>query len=197
MLARRQWLVGFLSVSLAGCGIGTVTPAPTELDLGSPPSTPSQVTSWRFDAIALPAFNQARQLGFEDVIWRVGMNGQPHRYATYRWSASPSRLVRERLFERLSLHGAVLPESINAEMPQLQVTLMQFEQVYAPDGTSNDGVVSLQAVLVRGGQVLGQFLGTERERALENTAPAGAVALRLATDRLLERLLQWLAKELN
>lgn len=200
MLARRQWLLGVLSVSLAGCGIGSVAPAPTELDLGTPASLSSsnvELASWRFQAIALPAFHQARQLAFEDVIWRLGVSGQPNRYATYRWSASPARLVHERLFERLSLYGAVLPESINADMPQLQVTLMQFEQVYAPDGTGNEGMVSLQAVLVREGRVQGQFLGTERERAQENTAPAGALALRVATDRLLERLLQWLAKEVN
>lgn len=200
MLARRQWLLGVLSVSLAGCGIGSVAPAPTELDLGTPASLSSsnvELASWRFQAIALPAFHQARQLAFEDVIWRLGVSGQPNRYATYRWSASPARLVHERLFERLSLYGAVLPESINADMPQLQVTLMQFEQVYAPDGTGNEGMVSLQAVLVRDGRVQGQFLGAERERAQENTAPAGALALRVATDRLLERLLQWLAKEVN
>jgi cholesterol transport system auxiliary component len=106
-------------------------------------------------------------------------------------------MVRERLFDRLSEHGPVLAESINAEMPQLRVTLTQFVQVYAADGSSNDGVVGLQAVLVRDGKVLAQFRATESQRATENTAPAGAAALRTATDRLIDRLLQWLSKTIN
>lgn len=195
MRSRRRWLMGALSLPLAGCSLGKVAPAPTELDLGSPPT--AQPISWQFKAIALPAFNQAKQLGFEDVIWRLGADGPPNRYATYRWSAPPARLVRERLFEQLSLHGAVLTEAINADMPQLRVTLMQFEQIYASDGAGNEALVTLQAVLVRDGQVLGQFLGTERELARANSAPAGAVALRSATDRLIGRLMQWLSNKLN
>lgn len=195
MHLRRLWLLGAVSILLAGCGLGKVAPAPTELDLGAPP--PVQTVSWRFDAIALPAFSQTKQLGFEDVIWRLGADGVPNRYTTYRWSAPPARLVRERLFEQLSLHGAVLTESINAEMPQLRVTLMQFEQVFAPDGSSNEGRVTLQAVLVRDGQVLGQFLDSQTELAQANTAPAGATALRTATDRLIDRLTQWLSEKLS
>jgi hypothetical protein len=45
--------------------------------------------------------------------------------------------------------------------------------------------------------VLGQFLGTEGQQAGANTAPAGAAALRMATDRLLDRLVQWLSKHLK
>ena len=195
MRSRRSWLLGALSLPLAGCGVGKVAPAPKELDLGSPPA--GQTVAWRFKAIVLPAFNQAKQVGFEDVIWRLGANGLPNRYATYRWSAPPARLVRERLFEQLSLHGAVLTQSINAQVPQLRITLMQFEQVYAPDGNSSEGTVTLQAVLVRDGQVLGQFLGSESQPAAASTAPAGAAALRVATDRLIDRLTQWLSEKLN
>ncbi|MCD8503875.1 MAG: ABC-type transport auxiliary lipoprotein family protein [Burkholderiaceae bacterium] len=195
MRSRRLWLLGALSFSLAGCGLGKVAPAPKELDLGSPPA--AETISWRFDAIALPVFNQSKQVGLEDVIWRLGDDGAPNRYATYRWSAPPARLVRERLFEQLSLHGAVLTESINSEMPQLRVTLMQFEQIYRPDGSTNEGRVTLQAVFIRDGQVLGQFLGSQAQEASANTAPAGAAALRIATDRLIDRLTRWLSEKLR
>lgn len=196
---RNKWLcsLGIIPVltALVGCGVGEVKPAPTRLDLGAPVKT--ERSAWRFDALALPPFNQARLLGREDVIWRQGAQGMPNRYATYLWREPPSALVRERLFERLSLHGAVLPESINAQMPQLQVTLMQFEQVYAPDGGSNDAVVTLQAVLVRDAAVVSQFLATESEPGKANDAPSGAQALRLATDRLIARLVQWLSGTLK
>lgn len=197
MRARRQWLLSVLALSLAGCGVGSVAPKPTELDLGAPPLQSGTPVSWQFEAISLPLFNQAKLLEREDVIWRVGVDGSPNRYATFQWSAAPARLVRERLFERLSLHGAVLTETINAKIPQLRVTLMQFEQVYSPDGKSNEAVITLQGVLVRDGEVLGHFLGTQVQAAAGNTAPAGAIALRTATDRLLDRLMQWLSTELN
>lgn len=197
MKNQRRSLLGLMSLStaLAGCGVGTVKPAPTRLDLGAP--TQTEPSDLRFEALSLPVFNEARLLGRQDVIWRQGVDGSPNRYATYLWRESPSTLLRERLFERLSLHGAVLPESINAQMPQLQVTLMQFEQVFTPDGTRNEGIVTLQAVLVRRGDVLGQFLATESEPGDANDASAGARALRLASDRLIARLVQWLASTLN
>jgi len=197
MQARRQWLLGALALSLAGCGVGTVLPSPVELDLGAPPTQATSSASWSLDSIVLPSFNQSKLLASDAVIWRQTIDGPPNRYATYRWSAAPANLVRERLFERLSVHGPVLTESINAEMPQLRVTLMQFEQVYAPDGQSNEALVTLQAVLVREGKVLGYFVGTQSQAAEANTAIAGAGALRLATDELLGRLMHWLSKELG
>ena len=197
MFRKVTVLVGtaLVAMALAGCGVGTVKPAPTRLDLGAPAKTAPE--SWRFAAIALPPFNEARLLGQEDVIWRQGADGMPRRYANYLWREAPSVLVRERLFERLSPHGAVLPQNINADMPQLQVTLMQFEQVFAPDGRSNEAVVALQAVLVRDGRVISQFLDMQTQPAQANNAPAGAVALRQATDRLIARLVQWLSGALR
>lgn len=196
MRHQRLLFLGIIAISaaLSGCGVGTVKPAPTRLDLGTP--VKAEPDTQLFDSLALPPFDQARLLGREDVIWRQGPQGMPNRYATYLWRESPSTLVRERLFERLSSHGPVLPESTNARMPQLQVTLMQFEQVFSPDGGSNEAVVTLQAVLLRDGDVQGQFLATETEPGQSNDAPAGALALRQATDRLIARLLQWLSNTL-
>ena len=197
MTNRRQWLLGAMSGAtlLAGCSLGTVRPAPTRLDLGTP--TRAEPATLQFNALALPPFNEASLLGRDDVIWRLGPEGMPNRYATYRWREPPSALVRERLFERLSVHGPVLTESISAEVPQLQVTLMQFEQVFTLDGSSNQAVVTLQAVLVKNGEVAASFLGTESEPGASNDAPGGAQALRVATDRLIARLVQWLLGTMN
>ena len=197
MTNRRQWLLGAMSGAtlLAGCSLGTVRPAPTRLDLGA--SANPAPTALRFKVLALPPFNEARLVGRDDVIWRLGPEGMPNRYATYRWREPPSALVRERLFERLSVHGPVLTESISAEVPQLQVTLMQFEQVFTPDGSSNQAVVTLQAVLLKNGEVAASFLGTESEPGASNDAPGGAQALRVATDRLIARLVQWLLGTMN
>lgn len=196
------------SLALAGCSLGTVAPTPTVLDLGAVEPTPAATTSgttaattatatWRFEGLVLPPFNEWRMRDRDAVIWRTGAEGTPNRYATFRWRDAPATLVRERLAQRLSLHGPVLMESINAELPQLQVTLMQFEQVFAADGSSNQGVVTMQAVLVQNGQVVDQFLATESAPGQANDAPAGAQALRLATDRLIARLVQWLSGSMN
>jgi len=98
MRNRRQWLLGTLSAAtlLSGCSLGTVKSAPTRLDLGTPARVAPAASP--FNALALPPFNESRPLGRDDVIWRLGADGMPNRYATYLWRASPSALVRERLF---------------------------------------------------------------------------------------------------
>jgi len=210
----RFWQMGLAmlaSLALAGCSLGTVAPTPTVLDLGAVEPTAAATTSvttnatttttaaaaWRFEGLVLPPFNEWRTRDRDAVIWRTGAEGTPNRYATFRWRDAPATLVRERLAQRLSLHGPVLMQSINAELPQLQVTLMQFEQVFAADGSSNQGVVTMQAVLVQNGQVVDQFLATESAPGQAIDAPAGAQALRVATDRLIARLVQWLSGSLN
>ena len=195
MNAICRSLLIVLTAGLVGCGIGAPASSPTRLDLGA--FVQPQASTSQMPAIALPPLNTARVLSDDGVIWRQGTDGPPNRYATFRWSAAPSTLVRERLFERMSEQGPVLTEIISPEMAQLRITLMQFEQIYAPDGASNEGVVTIQAVLIRDSKVLGQFLATQKQPATANTAPAGAVALRTATDDLIEQLMQWLEKTLR
>ncbi len=182
-------------LTLAACGLGEVAPSPKQLDLGT--SVVGKPATEQVEPIVLPNLAAASGLYERQVIWRMGPTGSPNSYATYVWAAAPSVLVHERLFERLSLQGPVLPQDINAEMAQLRVTLMQFEQIYAPDGTGNEAVVTLQAVLVKAGKVLGQRLVTERQAGRANTAPAGAEALRIATDKAVDQLVQWTIEQLN
>lgn len=192
----KTWIsVASLVALLSGCGVGSVAPAPAKLDLGSPLAVNASVN--QIPPISLPPFAAASVLQDRRVIWRIGPQGEPKGYATFVWVSPPAELVRERLFEKLSVHGPVLTQDISADMSQLRVTLMQFEQVYTADGSSNEAVVSLQAVLVRDGRVQGQFRTTQTERASANTAPAGAVALRQATDRLADELVQWVITKLD
>jgi len=194
MRAFMSGLLATMAVALVGCGVGQVAPQPIRLDLGAPP--PATDASRVFEPIVLPALNAARVLSTDGVIWREGDDGMPQRYATYKWISPPSVLVRERLFEQLSQYGPVLTEGLGDSLPVLRVSLMQFEQVYAPDGKSNQGVVTVQAVLTRQGKVLGQIRLTERKPATSSSAPAGATALRIATDRLIEQLGQWIERTL-
>lgn len=192
----KTWLGAIALVALlSGCGVGSVAPAAAKLDLGSPAVI--KTSAQKIPPISLPPFAAASVLHDRRVIWRIGPQGEPKGYATFVWVSPPAELVRERLFEELSVHGPVLTQDISADMPQLRVTLMQFEQVYTADGASNEAVVSLQAVLIRDGRVQGQFRTTQTERASANNAPAGAVALRQATDRVADELVQWIINKLN
>jgi cholesterol transport system auxiliary component len=190
----RLMLVGGLvaSLLLTGCsGLGQVPPAPQRLDLGAPAPT-APTNGQRQQTLVLPPLASASILQGMSVIWRVGDDGQPNSYATYEWSAAPESLVRERLMARLSKDFALLPTSVNSDDWVLRVNLMQFEQIYAPDGASNRGVISFQAVLLQGSQVLGQYRDTVSVAAQRNDAPAGAQALRLATDQVADKLVQWI-----
>ncbi|WP_313462657.1 ABC-type transport auxiliary lipoprotein family protein, partial [Achromobacter sp.] len=127
------------------------------------------------------------------VIWRVGDSAAPKAYATYRWASAPSELVRQRITDRLSRQGAVLADRVNLQMPQLQLSLMQFEQVYAEDGQSSEGRILLQAVLVNGRAVMDQKRIQVRVPAATQDAAGGVAALRQATDEAADQLAQWLA----
>ena len=193
MTLSRLLITSCLGLLMAGCGIGNVPPAPTLLDLGSPPNqTPVDIVSKA--PLGVAPVSAVGTLQSQKVVWRIGQNGQPNAYATVRWTATPAVMVRERLFDRLSRQAPVLTVEVNAEMAQVRTNLLQFEQVFSADGQSSDGVITLQAVLVANNQVLDQFRVTRSVKAQDNTAEGGAQALRVATDEAVNQIAQWIAK---
>lgn len=193
MTLNRFLITSCLGLLIAGCGIGNVPPAPTLLDLGSPPNQPTGDRVSKAPLGVTPV-SAVGTLQSQKVIWRIGLNGQPNAYATVRWTAPPAVMVRERLFDRLSRQAPVLTVEVNAEMAQVRTTLLQFEQVFSADGQTSDGVVTLQVVLVANNQVLDQFRVTRSVKAEDNTAEGGAQALRVATDEAVNQIAQWIAK---
>ncbi|MFY0477675.1 ABC-type transport auxiliary lipoprotein family protein [Achromobacter marplatensis] len=192
MNMRRTVLILTLSMAttLAGCSIGRVGAPPSVFDLGLDakpvPALPARAPI-ALSLQAVPALSDT------SVIWRVGDSAAPKAYATYRWASSPSELVRQRITDRLSRQGAVLADRVNLQMPQLQLSLMQFEQVYAEDGQSSEGRILLQAVLVNGRAVVGQKRIQVQMPAATQDAAGGVAALRQATDEAADQLAQWLA----
>jgi cholesterol transport system auxiliary component len=193
MTLNRFLITSCLGLLIAGCGIGNVPPAPTLLDLGSPPNQPTGDRVSKAPLGVTPV-SAVGTLQSQKVIWRIGLNGQPNAYATVRWTAPPAVMVRERLFDRLSRQAPVLTVEVNAEMAQVRTTLLQFEQIFSADGQTSDGVVTLQVVLVANNQVLDQFRVTRSVKAEDNTAEGGAQALRVATDEAVNQIAQWIAK---
>lgn len=198
-MMRLCTALGVVSL-LTACALGDSAPAPKQLDLGAGAMTDATVGSSAGGAtalapmppIAVPAANAASLLTETMVVWRVGDLGQPQAYATYRWVAPPARLVTQRIVDRLSMQGAVLQQSMGAEVPQLRLNLQRFEQTFSVDGTSSQAQLTLQAVLMRGSEVVGQRLINIRVPAATQDAPGGALALRAATDQAAEQVAQWL-----
>lgn len=190
MKMRRALLLLTLTTVLAGCSIGRVASPPSVFDLGLDarpvPALPARAPI----ALALQA---APALSDTSMIWRVGDSAAPRAYATFRWASSPTELVRQRITDRLSRQGPVLADRVNLQMPQLQLSLMQFEQVYADDGQSSEGRLLLQAVLLNGRNVVDQKRIQVQAPAPTQDAAGGVAALRHATDQAADELAQWLA----
>lgn len=183
-----------LVLGLAGCSVGRVGTAPARYDLGADDAAVPAAAARK--PISL-VFDAAPALGDTGMIWRTEGSASPKAYAQARWSVSPSDLVRQRLVERLSRQGPVLPDGA-VGLPRLQVTLMRFEQVFAADGASSSGQVSLQAVLSQAdGRVLGQKLLQRSAPAATQDADGGARALRQATDEAADELAGWLGGALR
>lgn len=185
--AATVGIVGMLSA----CALGDRATAPKPLDLGAGAAV-AATTLPEMPPIAVPPANAASLLTETMVVWRVGDQGQPQAFATYRWVAPPARLVTQRIVDRLSLQGAVLQQNIGGEVPQLRLNLQRFEQTFSADGASSQAQLTLQAVLMRGSVVVGQRLINIRVPAATQDAPGGALALRTATDQAAEQVAQWL-----
>lgn len=182
------------ALSLGGCSANRGA-APTQLDLGAGVAAPKAALPAN-PAIAVPVASGAALLNEVRVIWRVGDQGQPQAYATFQWVAPPAHLVTQRIIDRLALQGAVLPQNVGGELPQLRMNLQRFEQTFSADGATSKGQLTMQVVLVRGSRISDQLLIDLQVPATTQDAPGGAVALRTATEQAADQIAQWLSKQL-
>jgi len=197
-VVRPVWCVLLLTtlVSLAGCSLGRSGVAPQQLDLGAS-AMASPVTAVQHPPIAVPSATAASLLTETFVIWREGDAGQPQAYTTYQWVAPPARLVTQRLVDRLSLQGAVLQQNAVGDLPQVRLNLQRFEQTFSADGSTSQGQLILQAILIKGAKVIDQKLVDIKVPARTQDALGGAQALREATDQAAEQVAQWLTVQLK
>jgi len=182
---------------LCACSAGKLSQATRQLDLGAGPGVMNKMALPRNAPVVVPEATASALLVDTAVIWRVGHAGQPQAYATFQWAAPPARLVNQRLIERLSLQGAVLPQNVGGDLPQIRLNLQRFEQFFAADGSSSVGALTLQAVLVKDGKVLDQRLVDIQVPAATQDAPGGADALRRATDQATEQVAKWASEQLK
>ncbi|SAI67161.1 ABC-type uncharacterized transport system%2C auxiliary component [Bordetella ansorpii] len=187
---KRSLAILAVALVLGGCSLGKTGPTPTLYDLGAD-LRPAPTLAAR--APLSLSFTAVPTLADVGMIWRIGDSASPRAYAQARWAAAPSELVRLRLAERLSRQGAVLPEGVTG-VPQLQISLTRFEQVFQPDGSASTGQLALQAVLLSDRRVVAQRRIERAVPAASQDAAGGATALRQATDEAADELAQWLAQ---
>ena len=192
--ARRAAMLCTLAavVALAGCAGRQPALTPQRYDLGADTAAAPALTPRAPVALSFAA---APTIGDGGMIWRIGDSASPQTYATVRWAAAPADLVRQRLIDRLSRQGPVVTETLVAGVPQLRVTLARFEQVFAPDGASSRGEISLQALLVRDRTVIAQTRIDEAVAAPTQDAAGGVAALRAASTQAGDALAGWLARQ--
>jgi hypothetical protein len=127
-----------------------------------------------------------------------GKTGAPAKITTLQVGCAQLRLqVTQRLVDRLSLQGAVLQQNAVGDLPQVRLNLQRFEQTFSADGSTSQGQLILQAILIKGAKVIDQKLVDIKVPARTQDALGGAQALREATDQAAEQVAQWLTVQLK
>lgn len=131
---------------------------------------------------------------------------QLHPYAQARWSAPPSRLVRQRLREQLGRDRAVLDPTESASLARiagtmphvLHVELEEFSHMF-DSPTQSWGVLRLRATLMdntpAGERLVAQRVVTQRQPAPSADASGGVRALAAAVDAAARDIADWLATQ--
>lgn len=178
-----------LPILLAACGFPGVSgkAAPVTYDFGLPLARPEKASAWPFLTLEV---NAPEWVDAAPIAYRLAYEEAQklRQYADSRWVGAPSRLLAERLRDRLGMQSA----SGSAPACQLRLELQEFSQVFA-DQRQSRGVVQVQARLFDPRRRLlleGRF--RIEERAVTADASGAAAALALAVERLGNDFELWL-----
>lgn len=174
------------SVLLTACvSRGPSSSAPTQHDLGLPPtagSAATQLTLRRVEVIAAPTLaGQSMQYRYADTQTTRRLS-----YADNRWSATPQQLLEVQLSRRLLTNG-------KGGLCKLQVRLDEFVQVFSPSGSSvGYAAGSFRLIADRADAVLAQQAFEIQRPAPSADAAGGALALREVSAAMAAEAARWL-----
>lgn len=205
-----RWTASFAAVLLVAACSSFAPEKPqraTLYDFGPWPATAS-ASGPAQAAIVLEEIESLSTLESSSVLYRLAYSDahQLHPYALARWSAPPTRLVRQRLRERLGRDRVVLDPSESASLARvagtlprvLHVELEEFDHVFDSPAQSA-GVIRLRATLMAntpgGERLIAQRLIVQRAPAPTADASGGVRALTLATDAAAREISDWLAAQ--
>ena len=190
-------VVGSIVTLLAACSTPQAPVAKAVYDFGpavqlatASVPLPTQAALTLGDVDASPALDHPAvhyRLAYADAL-------QLRPYTLARWSASPTRLVQQRLREALSVDRAMLSTAEAATPWLLRVELEEFSQWFDAPGSSA-GVVRLRATLLRSGQLVAQRSFNARSPAPSADAAGGVRALVAASDDANKQIYVWLTAQ--
>jgi cholesterol transport system auxiliary component len=117
-------------------------------------------------------------------------------YANNRWNMTPVQLLTQRIKTQFAAHGVNFIEYgiNNLNTLQLRLELEDFNQ-YFTDATHSYAQLQIRASLIRDRKLLAQTMLQQQVKTDSADAPAGAKAMRLATDELISNLTHWLCEQ--
>ncbi|MEP7073717.1 MAG: ABC-type transport auxiliary lipoprotein family protein [Nitrosospira sp.] len=202
----RKFLV-LAAMLLAGCAAPRAQTPIAIYDFGlQRPSTASNVADTsgqpQLSASLLVAATSPAWLDSLAIQYRLAYHNlaQSYAYASSRWAAAPAALLTQRIKRRIAdiSNDAVVSASDNVRTDYaLRLELEEFTQVFdTPD--QSRAVVRLRASLIeRSTRLLLAQRSFSIEQAASTANAVGAVyALTEASDKLIENLIDWLAREL-
>jgi len=199
-VTHKWWSALCLCLLVVGCA----APSPTHVavfDFG-PGALQAPVVAPAGPAIVLADVDAPAALGGTALLYRLGYHDaqQLRPYAQARWSMPPALLLQQRLREQLSLGRVVLATTDGGagagQAPVLRVELEEFSQLF-DSAQHSQALVRVRATLSRTGPraaVLGQTTLVQQQPCSRADAVAGAQALAVATDAVVQQLDQWLQK---
>lgn len=172
--------------------------APGLYDLGSAPQSASLPAGCSLPAIAVPELTTIPALDSNQMLYRLQYvnDQQAQAYASHRWTMTPAQLMTARLRSNLVAASVRIVDSgvQNPDGWQLRAELTDFGQ-YFSDAQHSVAHVQLRATLLRGNRMVAQSAFAGAADADAPDAPAGARAMRQASDALLGDLNAWLCKQ--
>ena len=183
---RWFWRIGMVAV-LAGCSQFPVYPEiPVQYyDLGPVAEASAAARPWRVSV------NAREELRAQAMRYRL-LYDQPTEvrlYARSQWVEPPAGIVRKALETRL-----FWPEGAKADQCSLNLVLLRFEQEFDTPETSR-GVLTIRAMLRRGGVIVDERLWTLAIPASSPDAIGGVTALAGSVNSLAEALQSWRAEQ--
>lgn len=183
----------------------TTTPAKLNYyDFGATPKPVDSAFGCQLPPINLAHIIALSELDSNLMLYRLlyANDQQTHVYASHRWSMTPSELLTERIKTQLANNGVVIIDSgINKDINkntniQLLIELDDFSHYFVSTEHSY-ARIKVRATLLRGHTFLAQTTLEQQTEANAATAPAGALAMRKATDELILDLSHWLCKQVQ
>lgn len=189
------------ALALAGCVSLPDKPMHVQaFDLGPAPAAAMNANQASGSVVILGPMQAPADLDALPMRYRLlyaGDEQQPRPYMQARWAMTPPQLVQQRLRDALATQHTVV-DTAAPGLPgrHVQAELTEFDQAFTTPEAS-EGVVSLRVTVMTAGApgagaTVTQRLFTVRSPAPSANAEGGAQALRTATDKVVQQVVQWL-----